>query len=1046
MNCKKNSRAGRLLLFWLFLLSASVSSAQSQSVRGRVTDEKGSGLSGVTITVKGKSASTVSDASGNYEITIPDGASVLVVSYVGYLPQEMAVTNRSTINLTLQQQTTSLGEVVVVGYGTKSRESVTGSISKTDSKIFESRPLTNTLNAMQGALPGVTVVRGSGAPGREDYNIQVRGYASINGNRPLVLIDGVPSDLNTINPNDIESITVLKDAAASIYGARAADGVVLVTTKSGKQGRPIISYSSNVGYKQPQFLKKMANTLQLAEMYDQGLRNIGQPGLSQTVFDKIRNNAQPEEGGGWMKYLEQYPGLYQTTDWTKEVYKNSMLQMHNVSISGGGDNNKYLFSAGYNNNQGIFTTGKNESDRYNLRLNYDFNFGKRFNLETRTSFENQVTTEPSEAGEALRVFARAWSYIPIRNPQGRYYGYQNYGNPLQALEEGGQRKINNSRLSTNFKADLTIAKNLVLTGQAGITNEFYNDQANYKTYKRWKWDGTVENTRNTPNSAYQTNNRNLYKIFSAYLNYKKTFGAQHNLSLMAGTSHEDNNAEGQTTWGYDFRSNDIFTLNLANRTRSEYANFTGFLTDWALNSYFSRLSYSFSNKVFIDFSTRLDGSSKFSPDKRWSAIFPAVLGSWVLTNEKFIKDLNVLNSLKLRASWGQSGNQELSFGNYDYIPLITISGTYPLGSPNAGTPGAVQSIASESRTWETIETKNIGLDFGLLNSHLNSTFDYFIRNNNNMLVGVQVPAVLGGTPPSQNLGKLQTKGWEFSLSWRDKVKDFKYGISAMISDSKNKLAELKGNNGYVPGLNSTREGYPINSYFGYDYSGIIKTQGQLDDYKKLQGIPANLGIGDVMYRDVDGDGKITAFGDPSKGYSGDLVYLGNLLPRYTYSSTFDLSWKNFDLSALFQGVGKRQGIKYGDFGQPFQFVWHQPLEYFYGKTWSPENPDAKYPRIIPGGIGFDALQEWDWRTSSMRVDNMAYLRVKFLTLGYNLPAGVTSRLKTQSIRVYVSGQDLFTFSKGTWNGSFDPEEIWQRNDEQTYPFSKVYSFGLDVRF
>ena len=315
-----------------------------------------------------------------------------------------------------------------------------------------------------------------------------------------------------------------------------------------------------------------------------------------------------------------------------------------------------------------------------------------------------------------------------------------------------------------------------------------------------------------------------------------------------------------------------------------------------------------------------------------------------------------------------------------------------------------------------------------------------------MLVNDQLPATLGGAAPTQNIGKLETKGWDFSLSWSDQVGDFRYSISGMISDAKNKLLELKGNDNYGEGLRYAREGYSLNSYFGYYFDGIIQDAHQLAEYKQLGNVPANVGVGDVMYRDVDGDGKITAFGDPGLGTKGDMVYLGNLLPRFVYSSNINLSYKGFDLGIFLQGVGKREGIRTGEFSHPFPAVWMQPLEYFYGKSWTPENTNARYPRIIPGYVGYDDVRGWNWRYSSMQMNNLAYLRLKVLTLGYNLPQSMVRRAHLQNVRVYVSGQDLLTFSKGTWNRSFDPEETWERSDEQTYPFNKVISFGVDIKF
>jgi TonB-linked SusC/RagA family outer membrane protein len=1029
-----------ILIFSEFLI------AQQKVFTGKVEDENKTPLVGVSVSIKEKpNIGTVTDTKGNFSIEAAVN-DVLIFQFIGYQKQEMKVSGSSKLDITLYSSDTKLNEVVVIGYGTKLKGELTGAVSKVNSKVFETRPLTNTLNALQGSLPGVTVTRGSGRPGSENYSLQIRGASSVSGSKVLVLIDGIPGDLNLINPNDIADLTVLKDAAASIYGARAADGVVIVTTKKGRKGPPSILYSGNYGWKKPQFLKKRTNTLQLAEMYDEGMRNINQPGVSQEVFDKIKANAEPDPTG-WLKYLENFPGFYQSHDWIDDVYGIGAQQMHNLSISGGGDNNSYLFSAGYQRNEGVFKYGENHSDRYNLRMNYDFKVSDKINIETRTSFESQPTVEPTAVGSVLYFVNQMGSYVPVYNPSGQLYKYQGgFRNPIQYLLEGGANTTNAYRLSTNIKGDVQVFSDLKLVGQLGVNVDFDDRKTTNPTFPQHNWDGTNFDVVNVPNSAVFSNSKNIYQNYTAYLDYNKTISGRHKINVMAGASREVNDYNDQTITGYNFASNEIFTLNLADKTKTEYANFTGSASDWALQSYFGRLSYSFDRRFLLDFTTRMDGSSKFARDKRWSALFPSVSAAWNLSEENFIKSLNTFDNLKLRLSWGQSGNQELSFGNYDYISLISISGAYPLGDPNVGLPGAVSSIASENRTWETIETRNAGVDFAFLNSRLTGSFDYYIKNNRNMLVNDQLPATLGGAAPTQNIGKLETKGWDFSIGWNDKIGEFKYSVSAMLSDSRNQLIELKGNDAYGEGLMHARKGYSLDSYFGYQFDGIIQNTEQLAAYKQLGNVPANIGVGDVMFRDMDGDGKITAFGDPVKGTKGDMVYLGNLLPRYVYSSNINVSYKGFDLSIFLQGIGKRQGIRTGEFSYPFTSVWMQPLEYFYGKNWTPDNPGAKYPRIIPGAVGFDEIRNWNWRYSSMRMNNLAYLKLKVLTLAYNLPQSLIRKTKLQNVRVYVSGQDLVTFAKDTWNGSFDPEETWERSDEQTYPFNSVTSVGLDIKF
>lgn len=1019
-------------------------SQQKVRITGTVTDEtNGEPLIGASVAVEGTTIGANTNEKGFFSLEAPGPDAVLVVSYVGFQTQKVPVGSQTTLQVKLARSDAKLGELVVVGYGSRTKGAITGAITTVKSDVFESRPLNNSYDALQGTVPGLTITKASGQPGSTNYGFQVRGYSSVNGSAPLVLIDGIPGDINTINTNDIAEVTVLKDAAAAIYGARAANGVILVSTKRGKKGPPAVTYTANVGYKTPTYLRKMQNTMEFARFMDEGLRNAGINGFPQEVFDKIAANAPPDPEG-WNYGVTNYPGFYGYTDWNKVIYKNTTQQIHNINVSGGGENSSYLLSAGYNRDNGIVRFGDNKSNGYNLRLNYDFRLNNHFSVETRSYFDNRAVVTPTLLGSALTNVTRQFPYQPVYNKVGQFYGYQGYEGPAQYLEEGGTQLSNMSRFGANIKIDYTIIPGLKLTGQSAVRLDYANGSTTNRTITRHNWEGEVQDVRNTPNSANYSNDKVLNKLFQGYLDYNKKISQDHSINFTAGASLEQTRKEGQSTNGYNFISNDIFTLNLADKTKAAYANFTGYLNNQALASYFGRLSYSFREKLIVDFTARADGSSKFSPDKRWSAVFPSAAVAYNLSEEKFIKKMNVFDLLKLRVSYGKMGNQDLEgLGLYDYIPLITIGGNYPIGSPNAGLTGANANPASSTRTWETVETRNIGIDAAVLQSRLSFSFDYYNKINNDMLVKVAVPASYGATPPSTNQGKLNTKGFEMMLTWKDQVNDFRYSVSLQLSDSKNKLVELKNTDNYGEGLNQYRQGYPIYSYFGYVYDGIIKTQKQLDDYKKLEGVPSRISLGDVMYKDVDGDGKLTAFGDKTKGLAGDMVYLGNLIPRYTYSANLSAGYKNFDVQVFLQGVGKRDVIYEGPISQPNTFFWPS-LEYFYGKTWSPENPDAKYPRYLPGNLGYDDVKNYNYRASALTLQNVAYLRFKVITVGYTIPAHIINRARIKSARVYFSGQDLFTFSKGTLGGNFDPEDGYR--NEGTYPFNKVYSLGLNVKF
>jgi len=1029
---------------------------QQQKITGVVRDSTtNETLPGVSISIEGTTLGTKTDENGHYSIDVPSPNSVLVFSFVGYGTQKIIPGDRTKVDISLANVLGKLNEVVVVGYGTRTKGAITGAISTVKSEVFENRPINNVYDALEGELPGITITQGSGQPNAQGYTLQVRGFSSINGSTaiggedPLILIDGVPGDMSTLNPRDIASVTVLKDASAAIYGNRAADGVILVTTKQGKKGPLQIDYSVNVGIKQPTYLKKMMNTLQFATFLNNGLINAGQPGFPNSVFTNIKNNAPVDTLQGWNYGLTGYPGFYGNTDWNKVVFKDGVQELHNLSISGGNEYNTFIISGGYDHDGGTLNYGTNYADRYNLRFNNNMHLLKNFELQTRTEIQNTITKTPTEitpsAGydNPLYQESNQFPYQPVYNPAGNFYGYQGYENPAQSLADGGLTTVWYTGVHTNFLANYTPIPGLTITGQAAVNLDFNNNDALLPTYTRYNWDNGVQDIRNTPNSATYGNSRTTYQLYQVYADYNKQFGDS-KIDFTAGTSLEKTYNESQSTTGYNFPNNDILTLDLADKTSLAYINYTGNLSNQALESYFGRLSYSYKNKYILDLTARSDASTKFAPNERWSELFPSAAFAYNLSEEKFIKNMNFFDQLKLRVSYGRAGNQNISsLGLFDYIPLITIGGVYPLGSPNAGLPGATASPASPTRTWETITNENVGIDFQILKSKLTGSFDYFNKINNDMLVAVGVPATFGATPPTENQGRLVTKGFEASLSWRDHIGEVRYGISAQLSTNNDKLVSLKNSSSYGEGLNYARQGYPIDSYFGYVYNGIIQNQAQLTTYKKLQGVPQDIQIGDVMYKDVDGDGALTEYGNPAKGQNGDMVYLGNDIPEYTYSSNITLQYKNFDFAVFIQGVGKRTVQYTGDIAQP-NAVYYNSLQYYYGKTWTPQNTNAQYPRYIPTNLGYDDIENYDYHTSSLTLQNDAYLRFKTITFGYNLPTSFVQKIKMKSARIFLSGSDLITISKGTLGGNFDPED--GSMSAFTYPFNKVYSMGVDVKF
>lgn len=1045
---------------------------QAIHVKGDVTDSTGRPLQGVTVTVHGLKRATQTDAQGHFEIDVPDNAT-LDISSIGYQPLEVRVTGTEPLHIVLKEATSGLNQVVVVGYGTRLKEAdLTGAVARIGGDKLENRPVTGTLDALQGMVPGMGITRQSGQPGQQGFALSIRGSSSINGNVPLVLIDGIPSDLNLINPQDIQDITVLKDATAAIYGARAADGVILVTTKRGRRSsKPTISYGFNLAVKKVGLRKKATTTDHFVRMFNEANANDGEPQtFSDSTLAKIAAN-DPGVGKGENRSVESYPMFYQSHDWYGRLFQTALRPTHNLSVSGGGENSSYLISFGDTRDNGNISEGKNGSVRDNLRIALQSNITKNLRLELNTAYDYLNVKQPSQLADAISNGLKMFSYLPEKNPAGNYYGYQGYENPVQELKMGGNETITQSRWSNNVKLDFEPIKGLIWTGQLGINLEKFDDDAYFATNIEHNWDNTPNSLiRNNPNKATFKSYNTVYKNLSTYINYTKTFG-EHEIKAMVGASREKFTRNAKYIAGADFFSNVIFSPPLSDPRNlratsgndpSEWNN-----DPWALLSYFGRASYSYQGKYYIEGTLRKDGSSKFSPEKRWSEAYPSISAAWKISEEPFFKDLvsdNLVNLLKARASWGKTGNQDIpTLGLFDYIQLINIGGQYPIDGSTPSRQASLNGIASPERTWETIETKNLGIDLSLLHSKLALSFDIYRKTNNNMLVSITYPSTLGAAAPTSNAGTLNVKGWEFNGQWNDKIGSVRYNVGVILNYNSNIVTDLKGQDNYNLGLTQARQGFPLNSYFGFKGS-VIRNQADLTAYASKYGgkgiVPSaqpngygGLGLGDVMYQDIDGDGQITTYGDKSKGLSGDAVYLGSQIPKFTYSMTGGLRWKGFDFGFILQGTGNKYVWRgNGNFGVPFSHFWFQPLDYFYGKEYTAQNQSARYPRLSNNGT----VKGNNYQFSSLWLENTRYLRMKNITIGYTFDNIRISTLKLRGIRVYLSGQDLFEFAKGTWNGMYDPEETRvpkitedaTNTDfyENNYPMYRTFSFGVNVNF
>ncbi|MCL3781046.1 SusC/RagA family TonB-linked outer membrane protein [Prolixibacteraceae bacterium JC049] len=1016
-----------------------------RKITGTVTDTKGELLPGVSVVVKGTTIGVTTDIDGKFSLEV-DAKTVLQFSFVGMKKQDVLVEDQNVLTVMLEEDAIGLEEVVAVGYGTKSRSSMTGSVATLGDEVIGRKINTNAFDAIQSSMPGVTVTRNSGKVGDEGFKLDIRGLSSINGGDALVIIDGVTADmeqLGLINPSDIMDIAVLKDASAAIYGSRAANGVLLVTTKKGN-GKMNVSYTMNYSLKTPALYPKRASTPDHFRMADQGFVNDG---ADENYFTKYRNMLDKPLDNSWVPgpFADTPHVLWGNTDWMDILYDDASTISHDLSISGSSNKTQYLFSLGYLKENSMLQWGTNNNKRYNVRMNYSYNVTKQLKLTSNIAVAFKDLVEPMQINSATgNEMSRAWSSHALYAENGMFYNFGGFWNPAAALELGGQKSNKKRSVNINLKAEYNFDKALeglkatVVYGINDVKNVFRgaSKQAVLSSNK----DGSLTTVR--PRDGKTTSDRklfeNTFKNYTFHLNYNRTFFDDHTINAMFGMSQEENLYQDFRAWR-DWRSTDeLTTLTFGDpefQFNSEKAN------EWALRSAFARLEYSYKNKFSVEGLFRRDGSSRFIDDYRY-VNFYSVLGYYNLHTLPFLKDNGVFSQLKLRASYGESGNQG-GIGIYDYLPRIDIGGVYPFGLDNRNIPRAkTANMVSLSRTWEKIISQNIGVDFVMFDEHLSGSFDYFVKKNNNMLVGVVYPQVLGGNPPATNDGKLRTKGFEVSLTWKNKIGQFNYFVTANLHDYTNKLVDLEGADPIGSGVIKFKEGYSLNSIFGYKWDGIIQSESELAEYKKMEGVNGALIVGDAKYADVDGNGKLYGLPDPATGDKGDLVHLGDTNPRYVFSLQMGGEYKGFDFSATFSGVGERKVLVNNGYFIPGRAFWVQPYDYFVGKQWSPNNTNAKY--AAPSFAYGSARNGWNWRTSDNMIEDAAYIRLSDIQVAYTFnPSNLAllDKLNIEKLRVYFNGKDLWETTK--LPKGFNPDT----GMSVTYhPFSRYIGMGLQVVF
>lgn len=1027
-----------LLISCLLFLTDVGIVAQNNAYSGKVVDATtNEPLIGVSILEKGTGNGVITDIDGNFNIQTPPDAT-LVFSYIGYTTIEKKASECNGNIIKISENAEMLQEVVVVGYGVQKKVNLSGSVSAIDGEQIAGKPSTDVLSALQGEMPGVTITRGSGQPGAEGSGLQVRGYSSVNATQTLVLIDGVEGDMSLLNAEDIASISVLKDAAScAIYGARAAAGVVLITTKNGTEGKPKVSYNGYVSFNVPGNMPERIPSWEEQEFINLSRLPVGGPEWNAEKTSWVGNpnfNYRPLKNGRW--------DLFDSVDWLGEGTKSSTLQHnHAVSVSGGTEKMNYMLSANYYYKNGLLKHGPDDYKRYNILAKLNANINKYVDLGINIQYQAGDRAENSYGSKELfRLLYENRGRQPIWQPEAENYDNPYNGdlqfNPIDLMKNGGEKRIKNE--SYIGKAQLTIKdfiKNLRINLSASRKAGYYSQESNRRTLTWYKWTGEVQRTGNTPNSLYKEKNSEFHDLLEATANYNFSIADKHNFGILAGTSYENYRLDDISATANNMISNDFFSFNYYDTSVATNSILADNVATWAMMSYFGRLNYNFKERYLFEANMRYDGSSRLAPAKRWRA-FPSVSAAWRLSEEKWF-NINWVSSIKLRASWGQLGNGAV-LGLYDYLPLISYS--------QNNTPSSYQgekwfyqaSMASVDKTWEIIETTNLGLDFGFLNNRLTGSFEYYWKYNNEMLSNLQLPSQIGINVPQMNVGKLKTWGWDFNVSWRDKIKDFSYQIGFNISDSKNELLQYDGASVVSEGIVTLLEGKPINTIWGYKTDGFWSSREEYLKYKEDN--PGYKSFNDGII--TGGDVKYVAQGKPDHEIgvgggtpedSGDLVCLGNSTPRYLYGISLAAQWKGFDLSVMFQGVGKRDVMLNGVMFPLFnagEMPWSIHRDY-----WTEDNQDAYWPRLYQyRGDKFNSRPADRW------MQDASYLRLKNLTLGYTIPI---SKKYMEKLRVYVSGQDLFEITNML--SVIDPEA--ENNATRSlYPFFRSWTLGVNITF
>jgi TonB-linked SusC/RagA family outer membrane protein len=1029
-------------------------------ITGTVVNAKGEPLAGVTVYIKGTRKGGITDEHGNFKIVVTDTKDLaLEFSIVGYEAQTLRVDGQNHLRVVLKEAIADLSSIVIVGYGSQKRENLTGAVSTVSSKELESRPLVNVAQGLQGLVPNLNVDLTSGRPGAS-ASFNIRGVTSLNSpgtsnsanaGSPLVMVDGVQMDPNLINPGDIESVTVLKDAAsAAIYGSRGAYGVILITTRNGKKNSPTrLNYSGAYTITRPTRLPKHLNSVDYINMHREADRNGQMSGGSTASFpfteeDSIMATkyfADPKDNpsgypdpGNPSKY--RYVG---NTDWVKVLYPGwAPQQQHNLSVAGGSDKTSYIGTLGYFDQKGMLKLGHEDYQRINpgIKLTTEATPWLSFSLRANLNhIRNDRSNAPTNSNSNSYIQGDGRPNMPVYNPGGSdYSGQGSWTNPVAVLAQNGRDILTANDLWFTGGAVLTPVKHVRINADYTYNNYSGFEQQVQKQFPEYGVDHVLLDYYpwTYPDATTEISNNNNYTALNLYANYENTFAKLHYFKATVGYNQEYRHYKIINTQAKNLIDPGTPFIGLNSDPKP---TINGREYEWALDGLLYRLNYIFNDKYLLEIDGRYDGTSAFPNGKRfvWS---PSASAGWRISEERFFNSWKeAVSDLKLRVSYGKLPNQQFDPANpsdasiYPYVGLLsTGTSNYIFGSQMNTAVGA-PGLVSPSFTWETVTTKDVGLDFTVLRQRLTGSLDWYTRETSNMLVsGQPLPGVLGTAPPSKNAASLMTKGWELSLTWNDKItKDLSYSIQVGLSDNTSKITKYDLNP--TKSLGSYYVGQKFNEIWGFVTDGYFKTNAEAAAYDQSQLSGVTQMAGDIKYADLDKDSKITR-GDNTVSNPGDQKIIGNGTPRYQYGINLKVQYKNFDLALFMQGVGKRDFMPTDNAFWGFQSEWSVPFIYM-KDHWTPQNTNAYFPLLRFGGGS-------NFQNQTKYLQSAAYARMKNIAIGYTLPTDVLSRIKIKSLRVYASGQNLFEITK--MFKAYDPEII----GFGTYPLSRAVSFGLQL--